>query len=150
MLFVFRAQLEPGLYDVLKKCNKSLKSMTIGECSLLVTERVLWMLSTHCPRLLSLRYQSNEFPVTSESLWSLANGCGNLQELYLPPTDDENTRHYCNDRCIAVISKGLPRLACLSIGGSITVQGLAPLGNTILSQRCPCSCMYMYKYMYMA
>ena len=125
----FRAQLEPGLYDVFKKSNRSLKSLTIKECSLLVTERILWMLSVHCPRLNSLWYQSNEFPVTSESLWSLANGCGNLRELYLPPQDDNDTQQYFNDRCIGIISKGFPRLVCLSIGGSITVQGLALLGT---------------------
>ena len=51
----------------------------------LSAHRVFWLCSVYCPHLLHFSYASDEFPATPEALWSLGNGCRQLQSLHLSP-----------------------------------------------------------------
>ena len=72
---IIRASLEPALNTFLSRCGSSLISLHISECSLVLTERCLWLASIHCPNLAYCHYSSEEFPATPESVWALACGC---------------------------------------------------------------------------
>ena len=127
---VYRASLEPGLDSVLSECGSTLRYLSLSECSLLFTERCLWLASKHCTNLLSLIYNSSDFPATPESLWSLANGCTGLRELYLMPSNDPEINGRFNDKCLSTIAVGFPTLVSLTVGGkSISIQGLAKIGE---------------------
>lgn len=96
----------------------------------MATERVLWLASVHCPNLRSLTYCSEEFPPSSESLWSLANGCRHLQHLTLPPVPESPNAVWFNDNCLLVIAHAWPHLLSLTIGGSaITSHGLKEIAQ---------------------
>ena len=83
----------------------------------------------HCPNLHSLTYCSDEFPPSSESLWSLANGCRHLKHLTLPPVPDSPNAAWFNDTCLLVIAQAWSDLVSLTIGGnSITSAGLKEIG----------------------
>ena len=111
---------------LLSQCGPSLTSLTISECSLLLTERCLWLASKCCSSLTSLVYSSNEFPATPESLWSLANGCTGLRELDLRPSEDSEIRRRFTDKCLNVVSVGFPLLTHLTIGGErLTIEGIS-------------------------
>lgn len=58
-----RGSLEPGLKAVMEASQDTLTSLTVTECNLMATERVLWLASVHCPNLRSLTYCSEEFPL---------------------------------------------------------------------------------------
>lgn len=127
-----KAGLEPGLNEVLSQCGRNLKYLTISECSLLITERCLWLIGIYCSNLQKLLYHSNEFPPTPESIWSLANGCTQLKELHLIPSDDPEIMTRFNDKCLVNIARGFPLLTSLTIGGtSITMQGLVNIATSV-------------------
>lgn len=133
VLIISRAGLEVGLKSLLQQCGQYIKTISISECSLLLTERCLWLISIYCPHLISLWYHSEEFPATSESLWSLANGCVKLQQLHLPPTEDEELVYRFNNDCLHHINQGFPLLSHLTLGGNgITLQGLVQLGRSVI------------------
>lgn len=125
-----RASLEPGLNVVLSQCGSTLTQLIISECSLLITERCLWIVSKYCTNLKEFVYNSNEFPATVESLWSLANSCTGLRELHLYPPNDSVNQQQFNDRCLHIISNGFPVLSSITIGGSgLTITGIGKLGQ---------------------
>ena len=133
VLIISRAGLEVGLKSLLQQCGQYIKTISISECSLLLTERCLWLISIYCPHLISLWYHSEEFPATSESLWSLANGCVKLKQLHLPPTEDEELVYRFNNDCLRHINQGFPLLSHLTLGGNgITLQGLVQLGRSVV------------------
>lgn len=115
---------------LLASAGPSLLSLSLSQCPLLITERCLWLASFTSPSLLSLLYQSEEFPPTPESVWSLSNGCPRLQSLHLYPTMDNELDKQFNDRTLHHVGKGFPLLSELTIGG----QGLTITGITQLSK----------------
>ena len=97
---------------------------------MLYIPRVLWLASMHCPNLQCLTYCSDEFPPTSNSLWSLANGCRHLRYLNIPPVLGSPNAYCFNDACLLVIGHSWPGLVSLSIGGnSISTKGLVDIGK---------------------
>ncbi|XP_011404088.1 PREDICTED: F-box only protein 41-like [Amphimedon queenslandica] len=128
-----KAGLEAGLKALLSKAGPSLLSLSISQCPLRITERSLWITSFTSPSLVFLLYQSEEFPPTPESIWSLSNGCPRIQSLHLYPTEDEELDKQYNDRVLYHIGKGFPLLTELTIGG----QGLTISGITQLMSRLP-------------
>lgn len=95
----------------------------------LLSPSILWLASIHCPNLQSLAYCSDEFPPSSNSLWSLANGCRRLRHLNLPPVLGSPHADCFNDGCLMIIAHAWPSLLSLTIGGSaISAQGLVDIG----------------------
>lgn len=132
-----KAGLEAGLKALLSKAGSSLLSLSISQCPLRITERSLWITSFTCPSLSFLLYQSEEFPPTPESIWSLSNGCPRIQSLHLYPTEDDELDKQYNDRVLYHVGRGFPLLVELTIGG----QGLTIAGITQLST-------YMYPFLF--
>lgn len=125
-----RGSLEPGLKAMMETSKQALTSLTVTECNLMATERILWLASVHSPNLRSLAYCSEEFPPSSESLWSLANGCRHLQHLTLPPVPESPNANWFNDSCLFVIAQAWPGLLSLTIGGNaITPSGLKEIAQ---------------------
>ncbi len=91
---------------------------------------MFWFISKYCNNLISLLYYSNEFPVTTNGLWSLANGCTNLKELHLYPSNDTELNQQFNDKCLQIIASGFPLLTALTVGGNnITIIGISTIGQ---------------------
>lgn len=127
---LFRGALECGLSVLLHACASSLLSLSITNCSLLLTERSLWLASSLCPQLLHLHYTSEEFPPTPASIWCLASGCPHLLTLSLPPSLHSEMVERFTDACLQQISLGFPHLQCVRLGGSaISVNGLREISE---------------------
>lgn len=127
---MYRAGLEVGLDILLRKCGQGLISLTISECSLLITERSLWIISNRCPHLESLCYYSTEYPLIPESIWCLTNGCTKLQSLHIIPTTERELSQKFNDQCLHHISSGFPILTHITIGGvGVSLKGIFQLGT---------------------
>ena len=91
----------------------------------------------HCPHLKAFSYCSDEFPPSSEALWSLANGCPQLQLLHLPPALGSPNASWFNDSSLLTIAHNWSNLLSLTIGGKhITSTGLAE----ICKHHCPSPC----------
>ena len=92
--------------------------------------RVFWLLGVHCPNLQALSYCSDEFPPTSEALWSLAQGCRDIKYLKLPPVLGSPNASLFNDSCLYQIAQAWPGLLSLTVGGSeISAAGLGKVGK---------------------
>lgn len=116
---------EPPLGVILHSSSSTLKSITIDECSIMITQRIFWLISVSCPQLNELRYSSDEFPPTVASLWCLGIGCVNLTSLHLPPVFASTAVTQFDDQCLAKVAEGWPCIRSLSIGSpSITSAGL--------------------------
>jgi hypothetical protein len=119
-----RGSLEPGLASLLSAAPH-LSSLAVTECNLMLTERLLWLASVHCPQLRQFTYTSDEFPPPPAALWALSNGCPKLQSLHLPPYLNSPFISHFNDACLSTIARGWPHLLQLTVGGpAITAAGL--------------------------
>lgn len=120
-----KGSLEGGLAHLLSAASQ-LTSLSVTECNLMVTERLLWLCSVHSPLLRHFTYTSDEFPPTPAAIWALSNGCPHLQSLHLPPYLGSPFAGYFNDFSLSSIAKGWPHLLKLSVGGpGITATGLS-------------------------
>lgn len=96
----------------------------------MLTDRVFWLASVHCPSLQRLTYCSDEFPPSSPSLWSLANGCRGILSLTFPPILSSSEASGFDDGCLSVIAHSWPHLTSLSVGGTrITLNGIAEIAQ---------------------
>lgn len=127
-----KGSLEEGVASLLASSGPALLSLSITECNLMITNRVLWLAGVHCPHLQSLTYSSEEFPPSSEALWALAQGARHIQYLYLPPYIT-SPHPQLTDHSLSTLASSWPYLLGLCVGGSdITVAGLAEV-----ARRCP-------------
>lgn len=91
--------------------------------------RIFWLLSIHCPNLQGLGYCSDEFPPSSEALWSLGQGCRILKYLQLPPVLGSPNASVFNDNCLVQLGHAWPELLSLTVGGSeVSACGLVKVG----------------------
>jgi len=120
-----KGSFEPVLAIILRSSASTLKSIILDECNIMITQRVFWLISVHCPQLSELRYSSDEFPPTSAALWSLSIGCPNITSLHFPPVYASSFVTHFNDHCLASIADGWPYIRTLSIGSpSVSSEGL--------------------------
>ena len=116
---------EPALGIILRASSSTLKSITLHECNIMITQRIFWLISVSCEYLNEFQYSSDEFPPTVASLWSLSIGCSNLTSLHLPPVFTSTAITQFDDQCLATIADGWPYIRTLSIGSpSVTSAGL--------------------------
>lgn len=116
---------EPALGIILRSSSSTLKSIILDECNIMITQRILWLISVNCEHLNELQYSSDEFPPTVASLWSLSIGCPNITSLHLPPVFVSSAVAQFDDQCLATIADGWPYIRKLSIGSpSVTSAGL--------------------------
>ena len=116
---------EPALGIILSASSSTLKSITLDQCNIMITQRVFWLISVNCEHLSELRYSSDEFPPTVASLWCLSIGCPNITSLHFPPIFTSSVVSQFDDQCLAAIANGWPCIRTLSIGSpSVTAAGL--------------------------
>jgi len=120
-----KGSFEPALAIILRSSASTLKSIILDECNIMITQRVFWLISVHCPQLTELRYSSDEFPPTPAALWSLSIGCPNITSLHFPPVFASSFVTHFNDQCLVSIADGWPYIGSLSIGSpSVSSEGL--------------------------
>ena len=116
---------EPALGIIFRASSSTLRSIMLHECNIMLTERILWLISVSCDHLNELQYSSDEFPPTLASLWSLSIGCSSITSLHLPPVFTSTGVAQFDDQCLATIADGWPYIRTLSIGSpSVTSAGL--------------------------
>ncbi|XP_065916473.1 F-box only protein 41-like [Dysidea avara] len=120
-----KGSFEPALAIILRSSSATLRSIILDECNIMITQRVFWLISVHCPQLNELRYSSDEFPPTPAALWTLSIGCPNITSLHFPPVFASSFVAHFNDHCLASIADGWPYVRTLSIGSpSVSSEGL--------------------------
>ncbi|XP_064404496.1 F-box only protein 41-like [Halichondria panicea] len=131
-----RGSLEEAIEAILINSSKGIVSTSFTECNLMITDRILWLMSVYCPNLKYLSYSSDEFPPSAEALWSLTNGCKHLQHLHLLPVLGSPNQACFNDNALRVIAVGWSNLVSLTVGGkSFSAEGLAEIAHG-----CPSLC----------
>ena len=116
---------EPALGIILGGSSSTLKSITLDQCNIMITQRIFWLISVNCEHLNELRYSSDEFPPTVASLWCLIIGCPNITSLHFLPIFTSSVVSQFDDQCLAAIANGWPHVRTLSIGSpSVTPAGL--------------------------
>ncbi|XP_067657513.1 uncharacterized protein [Haliotis asinina] len=123
-----RACLEPGLEEVLKRCQDSLISLKIIACGNHITDKCLWMASCYGRLLEKLHYVSSTDPVSPEVLWAIGGGCPGITTLVVPPLFPCLKPKSFGNKCLMLIARFYPDLQELGIGGQeISIAGLLPL-----------------------
>ncbi|KAK7111093.1 uncharacterized protein [Littorina saxatilis] len=123
-----RACLEPGLEELLKTSQDSLKSVSIIACGNVLTDKCMWLVSGYCRLLQKLTYLSDTHPLTAEVMWALGGGCPSITSLIIPPLFPCHNSEGMNNRCLMLIAQFYPDLLEVGVGGrSLDITGLVPL-----------------------